>query len=244
MTKIHSSVGAHRVALFALAGLTLFSATACQRTNPATPAEPTAAAPGAVASTPGALVAAPLAASEYFETLTEQAATATPAELDTIIAQAKVAAARDGRLLQPGPAGELALYLQVMDRARDSMARPDLAIASIEAFRLFVSAGDGTAAIPVQVSLLDYAGFRYAVDVSARPIRWDDAAVAADYAAARWAEIEPRISDVGLKGRFGASVVGLKTAVHAHDSADAGRRAKAELDLVDELETYFAPRPK
>ncbi|WP_339913715.1 hypothetical protein [uncultured Brevundimonas sp.] len=244
MTLAHAPVGAHRVALFALAGLTLFSATACQKTNPAPPAEPTVAVPGAAASTSGAPVAAPLAASEYFETLTEQAATATPGQLDTMIAQAKVAAARDSHLLQSRPAGELALYLQVIERARGSMARADLAIASIEAFRLFVSAGDGTAVVPVQVSLLDYAGFRYAVDVSATPIRWDDAVVAADYAAARWAEIEPRISDVGLRGRFGASVVGLKTAVHAHDSADAGRRAKAELDLVDELETYFATSAK
>lgn len=244
MTKVHSSVGAHRVALFALAGLTLFSISACQKASPASPVEPSVTDPGGAASAPGSPVSAPRPASEYFETLTEKAATATPAELDVLIAQARFAAARDNHLLQSAASSELVLYLQTMDRARAAMARPDLAIASIEAFRLFVSAGSDAAPVPVQVSLLDYAGFRYAVDVSATPVRWADATVAADYAAVRWGEIESRISDVGLKGRFGASVIGLKTAVHAQDRADAGRRAQAELDLVDELETYFTTHPK
>ncbi|MGV9006853.1 MAG: hypothetical protein ACOH1H_08970 [Brevundimonas sp.] len=239
MTQAPFTAGSHRVALLALAGLTLFSVTACQKTDPAPPVEPSVAGPGTVTSAPGSLLQAPLAASEYFETLTEKALTATPGELDKMIAQAKVAAARDGHLLQSGAASELAVQVQAIDRARVAMARADLAIASIEGFRLFVSAGPDATAVPVQVSLLDYAGFRYAVDVSAAPIRWEDAVVAADYAAARWTEIEPRIADTGLKGRFGASIVGLKTAIHARDGVDAGRRAKAELDLVDELETYF-----
>jgi len=244
MNNAHFSVGAYRVAVSALAALTLFSATACQKTNPAQPVQPAATDPGAALSTPGAIAVAPLAASEYFETLTEQAATATPAELDATIAKAKFAAARDNHRLQSGAARDLSAYLLVVDRARTTMARADLAIASIEAFRLFVSSGADASAVPAQVSLLDYAGFRYAVDVSATPIRWDDATIAADYAAARWGEIEPRISDVGLKGRFGASVVGLKTAIHAQDAADAGRRVQAELDLVDELETYFTTSAK
>lgn len=173
-------------------------------------------------------------------TLTEQASTATPRQLDTMIAQAKLAAARDSMLLKSEPAAELVAHLQAVDRARRSMARADLAIASIESFRLFVSAAaTDTSAVPVQVSLLDYVGFRYAVDVAATPVRWGDAAIAADYAAARWSELELRIKDAGLKGRFKTAIVALKAAVRARDGAGAGRRAQAELDLVDELETYF-----
>lgn len=192
------------------------------------------------AATPAAATTAPLAASEYFEGLTEQAFTASPAELDVLIGQAGEAAARDGKALAPTTASALARRLTEIDAARASLNRADLAIASVESYRLLVSAGPVTETAPVQVSLLDYAGFRYGADLGAQSVRWDDAGVAADFAATQWRQIEPRVTDPALRARFSAAVTGLKAAVRSQDVAAARRVDQIELDLVDELEAFFA----
>lgn len=218
---------------FSLAALALVLA-GCQQ--PASAPEPKAPA----AATPAVPTTAPLPASEYFEGLTEQAFTASPAALDALIEQAGEAAARDGKALAPPTAATLARRLTEIDVARASLNRADLAIASVECYRLLVSAGPVREAAPVQVSLLDYAGFRYGADLGAQPVRWDDAGAAADFAAAQWRQIEPRVTDAALRGRFAAAVTGLKAAVQTRDLAAARRVDQTELDLVDELEAFFA----
>ena len=216
-----------------LAALTLGLA-GCQQQASA----PDSRAPAAATS--ATLATAPLPASEYFEGLTEQAFTASPAELDALIEQAGEAAARDGKALAPPTASTLARLLTEIDAARVSLNRADLAIASIESYRLLVSAGPVTETAPVQVSLLDYAGFRYGADLGAQPVRWDDAVAAADYAAGQWRQIEPRVTDVALRELFSAAVTGLKTAAQNQDLVAARAVDQTELDLVDELEAFFA----
>lgn len=216
-----------------VAAIALALAGCHQRAAPPESKAPDAAAP-AVPPT------APLAASEYFEGLTEQAFTASPAELDVLIGQAGEAAARDDKALAPATASSLARRLTEIDAARASLNRADLAIASVESYRLLVTAGPATETAPVQVSLLDYAGFRYGADLGAQPVRWDDADVAADFAATQWRQIEPRVTDPALRGRFSDSMTGLKAAAQAQDLAAARRVDQTELDLVDELEVFFA----
>ncbi|CAN5371273.1 hypothetical protein BH10PSE2_BH10PSE2_04230 [soil metagenome] len=230
----------HRAVAILAVSLVAGQLSACGRPDAAERPAPRRTAPAdpslAKADPP---VLAPLPASEYFETLTEQALTATPAELDVLIAQAKSASARDAHRLGPDAEAELMSRVREIAKAREVMTRADLAISSIEAFRLFVSAGSGADRVPIQVSLLDYAGFRYAIDVSTTPVRWDDAALAADVAEAQWDAIDSRVTDVGLRGRFGAAVLTLRSVARARDGNRAGRAAQAELDLVDSLETYF-----
>lgn len=218
---------------FSLAALALALA-GCQQ--PGSAPEPKATA----AATPAVPTTASLPASEYFEGLTEQAFTASPAELDALIKQAGEAAARDGKTLPPATATTLVRLLTEIDTARASLNRADLAIASVESYRLLVSAGPVTETAPVQVSLLDYAGFRFGADLGAQPVRWDDAVVAADFAATQWRQIEPRVTDAALRGRFSAAVAGLKAAAEHQDLAAARRVDQTELDLVDELEAFFA----
>lgn len=240
--------------LFALGGLSALALTAAACQKPAAQA-PAAARPTPPASTPAPLSGpaalpavadadvkrlAPLPAPEYFETLTEAAFTATPAELDAAIARARAGASRDGRRLPPAAMAELVHDLDAVARARAANNRADLAIASIEAYRLFVSAGISVGAAPAEVSLLDYAGFRYGADLAASPARWADARTAAEFAATQWAALSPRITDPALKAKFGATVAGLKTAADGKDAAQAARINRAELDQVDELETFFA----
>ncbi|WP_339930130.1 hypothetical protein [uncultured Brevundimonas sp.] len=179
-------------------------------------------------------------ASEYFETLTETAFSATPAQLDATIAQARAAVARDRRTLSPPVAALLDERLRQIADAREGLNRADLAIASIEAFRLVVSATSTAGGVPLEVSLLDYAGFRYGADLKAPVVRWDDAAQAADFAAEQWALISARVSDQALRSRFGAAVAAMAASARNRDAAGAALAGATELDLVDELETFFA----
>lgn len=219
---------------------------ACDRP---TAASSSAARPGPAAnpssprpSTERAARTAPLPASEYFETLTEEAFGATPARLDAIILQASAAAARDRRGLSAAAAADLDGRLDQIALHRAAMNRTDLAIAAVEAYRLFVSAAPASAPVPVAVSLLDYAGFRFGADLQAQPVRWDDAAVAASFATDQWKQISDQVSDAALRDRFTAALTEMKAALDARDAARAARAGNRELDLVDDLEASFTPR--
>lgn len=184
---------------------------------------------------------APMAASEYFETLTETAFTATPEQLDAAIAQARTAAERDRKSLPAPVVAALDQRLAQIADHRARMARADLALASVEAYRLVVSA-QPAGPIPVEVSLLDYAGFRYDADLKAQPPRWDDAVQAADFAAQQWARISPRVTNADLRDRFSAALTEMAAAAKARDPGPAAEVATRELDMVDQLETYFSPQ--
>ncbi len=236
-------------AITALVAIVL-TAAGCQKAaeTPSAPPAPAAPASTAPAATPALPVVAdaeiqriaPMVAPEYFETLTEAAFTDTPAQLDAAIASARAASSRDGKRL-PAPAqAELVHRLEQIRQARAADNRADLAIASIEGYRLFVSAGINVGSAPVEVALLDYSGFRYGADLAATPTRWDDARAASAFAETRWAAIQSRVTDAALKSRFAVTLAGMKAAADAEDAGLAAQFNRAELDQVDELETFFA----
>ena len=216
-----------RAGLAALAAI-LLAAGGCDRPD----AAPASRAPAAATAS--------LPATEYFEGLTEEVFTAPDRRLDTLISLARTASDRDRRALAPATAAELDGLLARIDQHRAAMNRADLAIASVEAYRLFVSASPASAPIPTQVSLLDYAGFRFGADLNAQPVRWDDAATALDYADAQWSQISGRVTDATVRNRFNSALTGMRTALAGRDLASARQAGLHELDLVDELETWFS----
>lgn len=227
MPTFRRSRSGARAGLAALAVI-LLAASGCGRQD----AGPAAEAPAAAA--------APLPATEYFEGLTEEAFTATDHRLDELIGLARTAADRDRRTLSPATAAELDGLLSRIDQHRAAMNRADLAIASVEAYRLFVSASPTPGAVPTQVSLLDYAGFRFGADLNAGPTRWDDAAAALDFADTQWNQISDRVTDPAVRNRFSSALIGMRSALAARDLAGAKQAGVRELDLVDELETWFS----
>lgn len=227
MTVSRRSRSEARAGLAALAVI-LLAASSCDRQDavPASKASPVATAT--------------LPATEYFEGLTEEAFTAPDTRLDALIGLARTASDRERRTLSPAMAAELDDLLTRIDRHRAAMNRADLAIASVEAYRLFVSASPVSGPIPTQVSLLDYAGFRFSADLNAGPTRWDDAATALDYADSQWSQISGRVTDTAVRNRFSSALTGMRTALAARDLAGAKQAGLRELDLVDELETWFS----
>ena len=134
---------------------------------------------------------------------------------------------------------KLADELTSIRRANAADRPADVALASMECFRTLVSAVPGTPAIPVDVSLLDYAGFRYDADAQAAPVRWADMARAMIFARERWSNIRMRPAAAGLVTRFETVLTDMEKAVSAQNVPHARASAKAELDMVDELESVF-----
>tara|TARA_R110000868_G_scaffold224721_4_gene476863 strand:+ start:1047 stop:1535 length:489 start_codon:yes stop_codon:yes gene_type:complete len=114
-----------------------------------------------------AITAQLLAAAEPFESLTETAFSATPATRWKAIDAAEKAAKGIADIVPHTISIKLADHLMAVRSANAAEKPSDVALASIEGFRTLVSAVPGSPAIPVDVSLLDYAGFRYDADAQA-----------------------------------------------------------------------------
>ena len=217
---------------------------ACGQTNTSPPSSPSsrAAAPAAMhsgASAQGCFVAA----AEDFEALTEMAATASIVQL----AQKTASAVGQARLCQPSLSGDQSARLDnVLGRLGQFETMRDrsaLALASVEGYRIFVSAEiRPPGAIPIEVALLDYAGFRYQAGARSTPPLWSDMRQALDFANEQWRTLSPRISDEHLKTTFSANLAEMQASLGAADVVQARRAVSRELDGVDQLERFFSQR--
>ena len=180
-----------------------------------------------------------LAAAEEFETLTESSFSADAATLEKMISKARIATAKIAKIASSKLTTQLQHHLANIQTAQKKNATADLAIESNEAFRTLVSAVGGKQIIPVNVSLLDYAGFRVDADAQATPARFDDMKVAVLFAQEQWAGIKSRQEIAKLVPRFSAALDKMELASRSGDVALARAAAKVELDMVDELETAF-----
>lgn len=183
-----------------------------------------------------------LAAAEPFEALTETAFADPPSKLDQTIAKGRKAAADIRSLLTPAATAKIDGLLANIDRHRGAGQRADLALSSIEVYRALMDSLPPGARVPVDVSLLDYAGFRYQADLKSSPARWDDMKQATSYARTRWAQLAPKIADKAVSGPFETALQGMEKAVATRDSKAAQSAVTAELDQVDKLEAYFNVR--
>ena len=115
-----------------------------------------------------------------------------------------------------------------------------MGLPAIEAYRVLVSAVADTAKVPTEVSLLDYAGFRYDADLKANPIRWDDMTEAVSFARENWAKLLPRAKSFPGATAFEKNIAEMDEAVTQKSESSAALSVKAELDLVDQLEKFFS----
>jgi hypothetical protein len=182
-------------------------------------------------------------AAEPFEALTEQAFVAPWPEADRLIADARSAAAR-ARGILPDPAADmLDARLAAIAAARQAQDRPGLALAAVETYRHLVQSQDGaTAQVPIPISLLDYAGFRYDALAQAPNVDWAAMDQAARFAGDQWRTIQPSIASPSLRGVMPQSIGAMSAAVRLRDIPFARSAAATELALVDLLEEHAAAR--
>jgi hypothetical protein len=185
------------------------------------------------------------ASAEPFEVLTEQAFPAPWTEVDRLIADARAAAANARRALPAAGAAELDRGLAAIAAARQAQDRPGLALAAVEIYRLLVQSQDpATAAVPIPVSLLDYAGFRYDALAQAPNVDWRAMEQVTRFAQGQWRAVEPSIGSPALHGIIPQSLGAMAEAASLRDIPFARSAAATELALVDLLEEQAAhPSP-
>lgn len=231
-----------RAASVILAGIVSLALAACHSPQPNE-----ASAGGAVENPPAVNTpvdtasrdSALYAAAEPFEALTEQAATASSEQLGSLRDDARTAAA--GVATSLGAAENRAIdgYLAAVDTAMETGDRSEIALSAVEGYRTLVEATSGSGSVPRNVSLLDYAGFRYQADLAAKPIRWDDATAALGFADQQWAGLQEEVMDESLRNIFDTALGDLRAATDARDATRARAAVAFELNLVDMLEHHF-----
>ena len=215
---------------------------ACGPSNAPAPArrtgEQTAAAPSHVSgSAQGCFVAA----AETFESLTESTAAAPVADLASRTASAATQARSCQSSLSEQQSAILDNVLGRIGQFEMTHDRSALALAAVEGYRIFVNAQSRPpGSIPIEVALLDYAGFRYQAGAHSAPPLWSDMRQALEIANSEWRAVSSRVADEHLKTTFSADLADMRAALRASDQTRAQRAVNRELDHVDRLEAYFS----
>jgi hypothetical protein len=93
--------------------------------------------------------------------------------------------------------------------------------------------------VPVQVSLLDYAGFKLKVLLHAKSPDWAVLRKTTEEASRHWTALESRVPDKGLRDAVNTMITGMNKAITAKNAEMAVFAAQIDLALVDLLEGYF-----
>ncbi len=206
----------------------LFAASACSQQSDATPT---------VAADQTCLYDS----AEAYENLTEKSYAADAQTLADLSAEAEKQAQACLANLNPSDADALSSRLDAVQAALRSDDRATVARNAVEAYRIFVTAETREPnGVPLQVSLLDYAGFRMQADLQAAKPDWADVDTALLFAEQQWSEIETKIIDLGLRESFAAELDHIRTAAGERNVSAAKEAVRTELDQVDLLEQYFS----
>lgn len=229
-----------RQLLFASTAASLLLTAGCNRSANSTAANAT------VMQTTAATVETPRntvlrTSAEPFEALTEQALSAPWVEIDRLVTDARSSAGAARGALSAAPAVALDKRMAAISAARQAQDRPGLALAAVETYRDLVQSQDAVSAqVPIPVSLLDYAGFRYDALAQAPQVDWTAMDRSVRFANQQWKAVAPTISSASLPGVMQSSLTAMATAVNRRDVAFARSAAATELALVDLLEELVA----
>lgn len=185
--------------------------------------------------------AAALAAAEPYEALTESAFDVPVKDLKTRLGVANSAFERAGPTLPAGARREIATLNERIGQALGAGDRTAVALGAVEAYRILVSAHPpAPSGVPVDVHLLDYAGFRYTALMQSRPIRWSEMSATVADARTRWTALAPTVRSAGLKGAVEEALRGMEAGAKLRNAPLAAHAVATELALVDALEEAAA----
>lgn len=181
-------------------------------------------------------------AAGHFETLTERAYTKSASELSSILSRGEQAVS--------GVAPELSADARTavdsaVSKLKSTIATGTpsaVAIASIDVYRTLVNEVSSAHPIPKQVSLLDYAGFKYGALIKADKVDWAEIGKVLTFADGTWAAISASVKDAKLRDDFSNTLAAMRVAAQAQDKAAAETAIQRELALVDDLEKFFAAK--
>jgi hypothetical protein len=185
-----------------------------------------------------------LGAMSPFEDLVEYALAGSDADVAKALVAADQQAASARQALPATAASVLATRMQGLHNAAGAKNHYGVASNAVEVFRLLTdNLQTKDLALPKEVSLLDYAGFKLRVLAAAPSPNWQDIGKTATDAAGWWNAIRPKLPAGGLRDGLDTAARGLGDATRSKDLAMVRFGAQVELDLVDLLEGALAPKP-
>lgn len=220
-----------------------FVAITCMSALAIASALPACATAGASSKVPPSTVPAQIAnqallgAAEIFENLSESARAATQAQFDAAMADYGRHAAGINAVLTPEAGRSLAQIIQALKTGWAKGNRTDVALYSIEAYRLLVQGVSRTSGgLPVEVALLDYSGFKLSALAQSPSPNWKMIDATAAEAAKWWRVIAPKVHDQDLKQAMQRTIDAYADARKTSNVALLAYAADMDLILVDALE--------
>jgi hypothetical protein len=181
-----------------------------------------------------------LSASSPFEDLTEFAIAGDKHGIERAIRAYDAQAPKVEAELPAGKRDELRGLVADIRTAAQKGDYSTVALKSPDAYRILVEALDrGALKVPVEVSLLDYAGFKFLALLHAKPTDWQALGKVAEEAAKDWGSVRAKVADAGLRDTVDVAVGGMKKACATKNAEMALFAAQVDLALVDLLEGYF-----
>ncbi|MFZ0243509.1 MAG: hypothetical protein WAL90_17860 [Desulfobacterales bacterium] len=187
-----------------------------------------------------------LSAASPFEDLTEYALAANWDGMNRALKAYFEQAVEVRKVLSAKAREDLAASIAAIEKSVGRRDNETVALKSVEAYRILIDALDkNLLVVPVQVALLDYAGFVSTVLSHFQSATdWPALEKAAAEAARNWAAIRDRVADKGLRDAVDTAIAGLHKAAIDKNLAMAIFAAQIDLALVDLLEGYFEPVSK
>ncbi|MDP2818639.1 MAG: hypothetical protein Q8O29_10280 [Polaromonas sp.] len=196
---------------------------------------------GQVSPTTATAKADPLAGgAEIFENLTEASPVIDAAAFKKSLAKFETLYPAISAHLSPDRKKRLDSLVSGVRNAWQKGDRGAMAIQSIEIYRLLEeSINRSGQPVPVEVPMLDYAGFKLNALLLSHQPDWKQAGKTAQEAAAWWTAIEAHITDKSLRDAMTHTIAGIKEAVVRKDPKLLRFAADMDLILVDGLEVFF-----
>ena len=181
-------------------------------------------------------------AASPFEDLIEFALAGSDQGISTALAAADRNVDDVDRVLSGSPAKEFPILMEALHAAAAEKRHQAVAENAVQIFRVLIqSLSDKGLAVPKDVSLLDYAGFKLRVLGAADIPNWLDIRKTVAEAGRSWKAIDSSVSRNALRDAVSSVVRGLDDAAKAEDLAMLRFAAQIDLDLVDLLEADLAP---
>jgi hypothetical protein len=174
------------------------------------------------------------------EDLTESAEAGKVKDMDQAIQALEGQRANILGVLSPEAGKRFEAGLAAIRQKRASEDFLKVALEAVETYRLLTTSLDrGKLKVPIEISLLDYAGFKVKVLSKRQPPDWQAMQGVATQAAKDWQAIQGKVADKSLQSLMNTTMAGLNQAIEGQDAAMTRFAAQVVLDLVDLLEQQF-----
>lgn len=174
---------------------------------------------------------------EIFENLAESARAITQAQYDAAMSDYARHTKAINAGLAPDREKQFALNINSLKNNWTKGNRTDVALSSVEAYRLLVEAVvPAPGILPVEVALLDYSGFKMSALAYSPSPNWNTIDKTAMEAAHWWKVLAPQVHDRNLKQAMQRTVEAYAYARKTSNVALLKYSADMDLILVDALE--------